>query len=369
MSWGKMQQEKKTRVDTVELKAVLLKKVGQESFKRYFHCLNRFLNQKLSKSEFDKSCYRILGRENLPLHNQIIKAILRNACSAKTPPPKSHEVGPTCSPVYEDGSCQGAVTAHHQSSVGPGWSNGVVPISLVKGRSEIRDRRLRDKPSLGLIEKPDSVENGDLAPCGYQRPLHQLGGHAELAANAAAVERGEEVGQASHLKLSAFSRSPLIAPLGIPNCPASTGGARKVLPGTRVDDYISCFDLDGLSDSETLKKRMEQIAASQGLGVTLECANTLNNMVDVYLKRLISSCLELVGSRSICDTSANPIKKQQIPRRLINGLWPNSHLHMQNGGAQVSLLDFKVALELNPQLLGENWPLLLEKISMQGFEE
>lgn len=124
---------------------------------------------------------------------------------------------------------------------------------------------------------------------------------------------------------------------------------------------------------------MEQIAATQGLGgVTLECANTLNNMVDIYLKRLIRSCVELVGARSRSDKSKYPVQKQQIHGKLINGLWPSNHLHSQSGCGpveeqrgvhSVSLLDFKVAMELNPQELGEDWPLLLEKISMQAFEE
>jgi hypothetical protein len=62
-------------------------------------------------------------------------------------------------------------------------------------------------------------------------------------------------------------------------------------------------------------------------------------------------------------------------------MWSSNHLHMQSSGGPVevmqeqrpqgsiSLLDFKVAMELNPQQLGEDWPLLLEKISMQAFEE
>jgi hypothetical protein len=33
------------------------------------------------------------------------------------------------------------------------------------------------------------------------------------------------------------------------------------------------------------------------------------------------------------------------------------------------MLDFKVAMELNPQQLGEDWPLLLEKICMHSFED
>lgn len=422
-----MQPEKSSRTDIGELKAHLFKKVGPDRFKRYFYSLNRFINQKLSKSDFDKSCYRILGRENLPLHNQIIRAILKNACSAKTPPPSVHEAGPAkpaistgkSLPVLEDGHGPAGVGSQNQSSVAPVWSNGIVlPLSPRKMRSVIRDRKHRDRPSpLGPNGKADSashqstatddsgtktLENGDLmdfTPCDYQRPLQPPRSLAEQPDNEerlmikksvdipgivrgkdqnnlAAVEDGEEVEQDSRLKVS---KSPLLAPLGIPFCSASTGGARKSVPVTHIGDFVSCFDIAGLSDSEMLRRRMEQIAAAQGLGgVSTECANTLNNMLDVYLKRLIRSCLELVGARSTSDTSMYAVQKQQTPSKLINGLWPSNHLHMQSGapplGEQrvhrsVSLLDFKVAMELNPQQLGEDWPLLLEKISMQAFEE
>ncbi|KAJ8448773.1 hypothetical protein Cgig2_011394 [Carnegiea gigantea] len=380
-----MQPEKSAQMGTGELKSQLLKKIGPERFKR---------------------------------------AILKNACSAKAPPPPNHEAGPAkpastigrSLPVLEDGHGQAAVLHHNQGSVAPIWSNGVaLPMSPRKGRSVMRDRKLRDRPSpLGPNGRTDSashqstgtedsggktVENGDLTPCDYQRPLQQPRGLAEQPENeerlmikkpadtrgfvqgkdqnnGAFVEDGEEVEQASRLKLS---RSPLLAPLGIPFCSASIGGARKALPVSNIGDYISCFDSAELSDAETLRRRMEQIAATQGLGgVTLECANTLNNMVDIYLKRLIRSCVELVGARSKSDKSKYPVQKQQIHGKLINGLWPSNHLHSQSGCGpveehrgvhSVSLLDFKVAMELNPQELGEDWPLLLEKISVQAFEE
>ncbi|KAL9226913.1 hypothetical protein vseg_002671 [Gypsophila vaccaria] len=410
-----MQPDKNSRVDIGELKAQMVKKVGQERFRRYFHGLNKFINQKLSKSDFDKFCYRILGRENLPLHNQIIKGILRNACSARTPPAQA---GPACkvgpavgrsSNVMEGGHGHGVGggSGQHQSSVAPVWSNGVVPISPRKGRSTVRDRKLKDRPRpLGPNGKVQTVtddigakmlENGDMTPCDYQRPLHHLRGLADQPENderlrikkpidvsgvgrgndqnnVALVENGEEAGDASPLMCL---RRSLIAPLGIPLCSASTSGASKALPVTHVGDTVSCVDLGGLSDSESLRRRMEQVTGAQGLGVTLECANTLNNMVDVYLKRLIRSCLELFGSRSTTttsDTSTYAAQKQQMHSKPINGLWQSNQIHMQNSEAQrfnqiASLRDFKVAMELNPQQLGENWSSLLEKICMQEFEE
>lgn len=417
-----MQPHQSSRIDLGELRAQIVKKLGADKSKRYFYYLNRFLSQKLSKTEFDKLCFRVLGRENLPLHSHFIKSILKNACQAKTPPPihpsgplKSGEHASDISPGREDGHEQSVASFQNQNSKAPFWSNGVLPASP-KVRSGIRDWKLRDRPSpLGPNGKVDSVshqsmgtedcdskvdmENGIHTPCDYQRPMQHLQAVAELPENErgdavrrpaekpripgkgpaemSIVEDGEEVDQ---LKRLGFSRSPLIAPLGIPYCSASVGGARKTLPVSSVGDFENCCDSGRLSDTDTLRRRMEQIAAVQGLGaVSMECANMLNNMLDVYLKRLIRSCVELVGARSTNEVRKPPVPKQQMQGKVINGMWANNHIHMPGGSAEsvpehrppcaVSLHDFKVAMELNPRQLGEDWPLLLEKISMLSFEE
>ncbi|XP_065850349.1 uncharacterized protein [Euphorbia lathyris] len=416
-----MQPQQRSRIDLVELKGRIVKKVGVERFKKYFYCLNRFLSQKLTKSDFDKSCFRLLGRENLPLHNQLIRSILKNAGQAKTAPPVN-DVGPTksvvqlskCSPAREDGFEQSGSVLPNQNQNVSSWSNGVLPMSPRKVRSGIRDRKARDRPSpLGPTGKVDSgshqligseecgskviTDNGKMPPCDYQRPVQHLQAVAEPSEyerdRSAAerpskrartqskdqtvfVEDGEEVEQAKHLS---FSSRPLLAPLGIPLCSASVGGARKAQPVATSSNSFSYYDSGELSDSETLRKRMEQIAALQGIGgVSMECANTLNNMLDIYLKRLIRSCVDLVGARSAHDPRRSHVHKQQVQGKAINGIWPTNHLHMQtNSGTaevmheqrpRISLLDFKTAMELNPQQLGEDWPVLLEKICMQAFE-
>ncbi|XP_027355516.1 uncharacterized protein LOC113865274 [Abrus precatorius] len=418
-----MQPQQSSRIDLGELRAQIVKKLGADKSKRYFYYLNRFLSQKLSKTEFDRLCFRVLGRENLQLHNHFIKSILKNACEAKTPPPilpsgppKSGEHGTDISPGREDGHEQSVASSQNQKA--HIWSNGVLPASPGKVRSGIRDRKLRDRPSpLGPNGKVDSVshqsmgtedsgskvdmENGILTPCDYQRPTQHLQAVAELPesergdyihrpadkprmhgkgpAGRSIVEDGEEVDQLNRL---GFSRSPLMAPLGIPYCSASVGGARKALPVGNAGDFDSYCDSGRLSDTDTLRRRMEQIATVQGLGgVSMECANMLNNMLDVYLKRLIRSCVELVGARSTNEPRKPPAPKQQIQGKIINGMWPSNHLHVQSTGGSaepvpehrppcsVSLHDFRVAMELNPRQLGEDWPLLLEKISMKSFEE
>ncbi|KAM6544183.1 hypothetical protein CsatB_008630 [Cannabis sativa] len=418
-----MQPQQYSRIDLADLKAQLVKRIGVERSKRYFHYLNKLLSQKLSKKEFDKFCCRELGNENITLHNHFIKSILKNACQANTPPPihisglsKLGLQATNSSPGREDVNEHGGIVFPNQNQNVPIWSNGVLPMSPRKGRSGIRDRKLKDRPSpLGPNGKVDSVlhasngaedsgskvgmENGDVTPCDYQRPVQHLQPVAELPeiereavavrptekpridrARGAVIDDGEEVELSNCLS---FSRSPLIAPLGIPFCSAGVGGARKTTPVVNGGEASSYYDSGGLSDTDSLRKRMEHIAAAQGLeGVSVECASLLNNMLDVYLKRLIRSCVELVGSRSTAqELRKHPAQKQQFQSKLINGLWTSNHLHMNSSNTpleamqdprpqcSISLLDFKVAMELNPHQLGEDWPLLLEKICMHALEE
>lgn len=412
-----MQPQQGFRIDLGDLKAQIVKRIGVDRSKRYFYYLNQFLGQKLSKGDFDKLCCRVLGRENLPLHNQFIRSILKNACQAKTPPPvyeadpaKSVSRTAKLSPSVEDGPDQNGSLIQNQNQSSSIWSNGVPQVSLRKSRSGIRERKLKDRPSpLGpngnhstAMEDSGSkimTENGLSSPCDYQRslqkyqsvpgllekerglipePADKSGAHSKNEAVMAIVEDGEEVDQVT---LSSFSKIPLHAPLGVPCCPASVGGGRKAMSVGNSDDFVSYHDTGELSDTESLRRRMQHIAAAQGIGgVSVECANILNVMLDIYLKRLIKSCIELVGARSTPEPHSHLGQKHQIPDKVLNGTWPAiNHLHMRNnviGGMpekkfpiSLSMVDFKLAMELNPQQLGDDWPLLLEKISLSSFEK
>ncbi|KAF8389392.1 hypothetical protein HHK36_026087 [Tetracentron sinense] len=416
------------RKNVADLKAQIVKKLGLERSNRYFYYLNKLLSQKLSKGEFDKLCHWTLGRENLPLHNQFICSILKNACHAKVPPP-IHEKEVAKS-VRAAGNISVKEGEYQQSGPSPSpiWSNGeVLPMPPRKGRSVIHNRRLRDRPSpLGPNGNTDFashqststdnssikviMENGDLTPCDFQRPVHNQQGFAEQPENEqevflqhptriprikrsldgpvsvhskdqieGVVEDGEEV---ERRKNTNSNKSPLCAPLGLPFCSASVGGARRALPVASSSKFSSSFTCDGLSDSGSLRNRMEHIAREQGLeGVSTDCANLLNNGLDVYLKRLIRSCSELVGGRSGHDPMKHPAYNQKPHGKLINGVLPGHHYQIQSSSGPfesmreqktycpISLQDFKVAMELNPQQLGEDWPLLLEKICMHSFEE
>ncbi|KAJ0247424.1 hypothetical protein HA466_0168340 [Hirschfeldia incana] len=334
-----MQRPEDSRIDLAELKAHIVKKIGVERSKRYFYYVGRFMSQKLTKREFDKSCHRLLGRENLPLHNKLIHSILKNASLAKSPPQppanKSLVLGKEDGPNRND----------HV------WSNGVLP----KVRSGTCVGTIRDRPSpLGPNGKVESSMNQPL--CSRE----------DKSGNRNAVSIDDEA-QEGRGRL-VLSKGPVTAPLGVSFCAASVGGPRRTVPVSTRSDFISCYDSGGLTDAEMLRKRMESIAAAHGLGgVSGECSSVLSNVVDVYLKKLIGSCVDLSGPRS-----------RQSREENVNGVWTSNSLQIQTSNQpcditqerhQVSLLDFRVAMKLNPTQLGEDWPLLRERMFMRSFEE
>ncbi|KAJ6819700.1 uncharacterized protein M6B38_400835 [Iris pallida] len=364
------------RINIGDLKHQIAKRVGPDRAQQYFGYLNRLLSQKLSKPEFNNLCVLTLGRDNLHLHNQLVQSVFRNACQAKTPPPL----------------LRGGPKASLQPPV---WSNGDgLPQSLRRSRSGIGDgRRIKDRPSpLGPSGRAEAVinENGDLGSCDLKRPLQHLeGASAEQPAKRQRMTLVEEVevdrGREDSERRNAMSSAkvPVQAPLGIPFCPPSIGGARRSLVQTSsFSNYGGCSESGELWHTEALRRRMERIAERQGLGgVALDGANLLNNGLNVYLKRLIRSCVELIGTRSGHSQMKQQGHKHQVHGKPTNGLWQDTHVHLQSGERPldahtdmmnrraIKVQDFRVAMELNPQQLGEDWPLLLEKICHHSFEE
>ncbi|RWW38962.1 hypothetical protein BHE74_00055751, partial [Ensete ventricosum] len=386
--------------------------------------LGIFARERLSKPDFNRYCLPILGHENIHLHNQLIRSILKNAVQAKTPPPLGLEKA-TLKPIEAVGKkpSQDETMVNHLAAPTPThsvWSNGsILSPSSHKVRSCIQDRRIKDRPiPLGQngtadaayhqssvpLDKNVATENGTLGPHEWKRPMqhHQgvsseqpakrpragdLTPHAQAFLESKDLVEVEAMKDAEELQQAVdfySKRGPLEAPLGIPFCPASLGGAQRSLPlGTTSTSgsLTSNYYRGELCHSEILKKRMEKIAEAHGLeGVALDCSNLLNNGLDAYLKRLIRSCVELLGSRSGHDHMKHPFFQQQAQMKPINGVWPGNIMLAQNSSGSinhmqclkthpVSVQDFRIAMELNPQQLGEDWPFLLEKICLDSYEE
>ncbi|KAL3526866.1 hypothetical protein ACH5RR_011522 [Cinchona calisaya] len=346
------------RINTYELKAQIEGKIGKQRADKYFHLLTRYLSSKLSKSEFDNLCVGLVGRENISLHNKFLQAIIRNACVAKTPPEKYSK---------SEASLDGKVPNGYQISSLQSLRRDVFTQSSRKGRTPtLRDLKFKDRQSpLGPHGKTNAVCEDSVPKVQEQQSateLLSLGSRPPVEVNS--VEDGEEVEQAAGSP-GIYSRSPVTAPLGI--C-LNNRGTRKVLsPGsTSFLCTETCHFTSELPDMNSLKKRLEQKLEVDGLNVTTDFINLLNNGLDAYLKRLIKPCVELAALR-LEQKHLNQVLHQRTP--VLNGMRPMTHVQMSNKPFSVSMSDFRVGMELYPGLLGEDWPIQLEKISLRASEE
>ncbi|KAK7343515.1 hypothetical protein VNO77_12305 [Canavalia gladiata] len=343
-----------TRIDTLGLKALIVQKVGHQRADKYFDQLGRLLSSKISKSEFDKNCIMIIGRENIPLHNQFIRAILKNASLSKVPPVRgSTRIGSALSVKDSNGQQQP-------------FGDAFPPSLRRNGHLAARDRRVKGRQiALGPLGKPHiGLASEEL---GYK--MHEQQSATELNSLGSrppiSVEEGEEVEQMAGSP-SIQSRSPVTAPLGVS---MNFGSSRRLHSNVSLcSKYNSetCHSNGGLPDTRSLRSRLEQKLEKEGLTVTVDCVNLLNNALDSYLKRLIESSMDLAGSRS-----GNGHPRQQYRQSVTgsNVLLPGRYMQTTRRSADVSVLDFRLAMELNPQVLGPDWPIQLEKICIRASEE
>nr|ACG48174.1 hypothetical protein [Zea mays] len=395
------QQQQNGRIDLRELKAQMEKRLGPDRSRRYFGYLNGYLSERLGRQDFEKLCLHTLGRENLQLHNRLIRAILYNAYQGKCPPPPldaGRPVGASVKKAYQAAEVLNACNGDAR----------LLQIQRLRPVARAQDHTLKDStnntgPNCRVAAAnhnqvthgaSGSLENGTLNQLELKRlrfqqcePVEPVAKHPrveQLPPNNLPVQRRSMSSTAE--QSAEILRSPVRAPLGIPFCSASVGGARKFPPPLIVageDHFNSCSEHDGLFSTELLHRRMEKTAETLGLaGITMDSAELLNIPLDKYMKNLIRSSVELVGGSVQRDArKGTPTYKQQAYGKQINGVRLPNHVHMQSAsgspGAKneiginhlISINDFKVAMELNPQHLGENWPVLLEKICLCSSEE
>lgn len=321
------------RIDTYQLKLGIERKIGQQRADKYFTALNKYLSLKLSKSEFEKFCILLLGRDNICLHNALMRAIIKNACAAKTPPPK-------------DGMMQGSfhvkVPNGYQRGTLQSLCRDVFPQSPRKGRTPtLRDRRFKERPCpLRPHWKTHSVACEDNAP--------------KVREHQSATEL-QSLG-------SSHSRSRVTAPFGIS---LSSRETRKVVRHRSfpLHGIGTCNSTRELPNSNILKKWLEQKSETEGLQISTDAINVLNNGLDVFLKRLIKPCLDLAGSKS----QQKCIHHQDVS--VSNKTRPTKYIQKPSDLFSASMLDFRSAVELNPRILGEDSRIQLEKVSLHAYEE
>ncbi|KAI4387096.1 hypothetical protein MLD38_004954 [Melastoma candidum] len=330
-----------SRDSLVELRALIVKRVGLERSELYFHYVNRFLGLKLGKAEFDKLCTKVLGKENLRLHNQLIHAILRNASCGKGPPasPVTHEYKPLPNgDVHHLSSPRTSIAIHRHR-------NGIIKVSTSRPVDE--DDRVDENGTLGVH---DSVQ-------------HSREATRDISLSSKTQRRLQNSGY------PAYGRNQMNAMLGLPFCAVgSADRARKTILG---ESYYQCSGGKGLLDSQTLRDRMQHFVSAQGLeAVSMECVNLLNKGLDSYLRRLIHSCFAVTRAKH---------RDGLTVRGLHSGL-SNQRTQLQDNGRsldyrksdrspiRMTMSDFKVSMELNPQQLGKNWPLQMEKLCDSLFD-
>ncbi|XP_007042602.2 PREDICTED: uncharacterized protein LOC18608060 [Theobroma cacao] len=346
------------RVDTLELKALIVRKVGHQRAEKYFDQLRRLFSLKIGKCDFDKSCIKTIGRENIPLHNRLIRSIIKNACIAKVPPLKT----------IKKGGSNLQIGNGYQRNCLQSLYGDAFPPSPRKGRSPVnRDRKFRDRPSpLGPLGKPQSIVcEESVSKAQEQSATELLSLGSRPPAEVASVEDGEEVEQVAGSP-GVQSRSPVTAPLGIS---INFGGARKALSNAFVSNNYhleTCQNRGELPDTRSLRSRLQQKLEMEGISVSVDCVNLLNNGLDAFLKRLIEPCVALAGLRS-GDGNLKQSNGQFIPR--LNGMLHRNYLQHSAKSCHASMLDFRAAMELNPRVLGEDWAMQLEKISLSSFED
>lgn len=348
-----------SRIDTMELKVQIESKLGQQKAENYFNLLSRYLSLKVSKSEFDKLCMGLVGTENICLHNELIRAIMKNATLSRTPPPQ---------PIKQKGPLTVKVPNGFQKSSLQSLCRDVFPQSPRKGRTpNLRERKFKDRPSpLGPHGKTHSVSFEDLTTKGQEHrsatELVSLGSRPPVEVNS--VEEGEEVEQVSGSS-GIYSRSPVRAPLGISIHAKET---RKALRNgsTHALYTHTCHNSGELPGTSSLKGRLEQKMEMEGLKISMDCVNLLNNGLDVFLKRLVKPCLQLAGSRSE-DKHLNQVSYQTASG--LNGMRPMRYIQKPATSFSASMLDFRVVMESNPRILGGDWPVLLEKVYLHASED
>uniref|UniRef100_J3NEH6 Transcriptional coactivator Hfi1/Transcriptional adapter 1 n=1 Tax=Oryza brachyantha TaxID=4533 RepID=J3NEH6_ORYBR len=306
-----MQPSKKVaRVDTLELKSQMVKKLGPQRSELYFHSLKKFLGGQLGKEEFDRICVAALGRENIKHHNFLI----RQAATGN-----SQTSAVSNGPVINHGMMAGA-------------RRGLMMAS--------RERRF-DRPSpLGK------------SPLGHQGTSEFVSAGSKAPLEVVSVEDGEEVNQAGGSPVYAQSRSPIRAPLGVPMAQNS----RPLVPHPSE----ICYNNGELPEAQCLLKLLENKLKAEGLSVTRECADVLNSGLNVFINQMLKSCLGVAKSRG-------KTRMSQANRSTVAAVNGGQGQVFSSGLPgyyyQASLLDLQTAVRCNPQLLRGDFSRLGEEIA------
>uniref|UniRef100_A0A1J3GAA8 Transcriptional regulator of RNA polII, SAGA, subunit n=1 Tax=Noccaea caerulescens TaxID=107243 RepID=A0A1J3GAA8_NOCCA len=325
-----------SRLDTLQIRSHIFREIGHQRAESYFEQLGRFFASKITKSEFDKFCIKTIGRQNIPLHNRLIRSIIKNASVAKSPPLRNQKKG----------------GSFVRFGNGKPKNNQIQPLS--PSTRKCRSRKLRDRPSpLGPLGKPQSLTTTEsMSKAQSATEMLSLGSRPPV--EVASVEEGEEVEQIAAGSPSVQSRSPVTAPLGV-SMNLRGGFNRKSVSSVSSINRETCQSSGELPDTRTLRNRLERRLEMEGLKISMDSVSLLNSGLDAFVRRLIEPCLSLANTR--CGNER--VREMNL-----------QYAHQRRRRVScVSISDFRAGVELNPQILGEDWPILLEKICSRGLDE
>ncbi|XP_071711985.1 uncharacterized protein [Rutidosis leptorrhynchoides] len=286
-----------SRIDTFELKSQIKKKLGSQKAEKYFTLLTKYLSFKLKKTEFDKLCVSLVGREHVRLHNDLIIAIVKNATVSKTPPPKHFKTdGPVTLKAPNGTNSRTSLQSLCRDAFPPSPRKGRTP--------NLRERKINNRPVSITFNETTTTE------------LVSLGSKPPVAVNS--IETGEEVEQGA-ISPGVHSRTLIRAPIGVN---VHTKETRKVVFSSSDSGHYTntCYYSGYLPATSLLDNRLKNSLKTKGLDISMDCVDVLNNGLDSFLKRVIKPSLELTRSRL---------------------------------SSSISMLDFQVATEINPMIFGD----------------
>lgn len=406
------------RINVLDLKAHIVKRLGRKRANRYFAQFVAFISSRLSKPEFDKLVVVTIGKENVALHNQLVKAILRNTIQGRIPPPLPPSQWKHCT-KFKSMHPSPSVTSNHTlrhtspSTFSTGDSFLSSPRSPKSTPRHSRDRDYRVSPlgnseahsaltfsqpgqQLDVAAKQldaDSIssfepsQKRERTKCPPVSDDSVSGVEFELTCVEESILYKEE--REETLPLLPFGRcnkGTLEAPFHSESrdiCwrPVLHAFPAQLLQQDGLDAEIECAS--ELPDSGTMHSIIGQAAIEEGLeGASRECADILNFALDAYLRRLIKSCRAVGGTCTqgglilpdVCkDNSVLDMDVHGGARTLQQGMKrvcmraPSESIENILQGAQhpISLTDLKVAMDMNPCQLGGSWAVQLERLSLR----
>lgn len=357
------QQQHRARINLHDVKAQMVKRIGTRRANQYFNHFRSFISSRIGKKELDKLVLLTIGKENVALHNQLVRAVFHNAIHAEIPPNSSNDLrsnGDVFNSSLRKGRSNNDIPNSRKKV-----DDSTTPVDLQRSLQTIQDAAQQLEEAGITTEFVPAVKRLRMLP----RIINSTSGEVKRGLE---MEFCEEMMQpASYFVRASCS---LQRPMG--HFYQQLGDEIE-----EEDDQIS-----DLPDTDSMQKLMEQLARNQGMEcVSKECAHILNYAVDALMKKLIKACVDLVGSSNKQKNTISEDSQglQQQARDNNNNNNSNNNNNMKMGSVSgikfpcpveickppISLTDFKVAMELHPQQLGENWPVQLEKITSRLFDQ